>query len=203
MQGGEFQYEEATTFYVPYTPAPSAMPSVSRAPSLSQQPSLSPSLSLPPTETCYWLQVEVLADLYLYPGETTWSVLRLSIDGAEEAGGIIYDNSPIAEIRSNDTFFNADHIANSATNTNVTGSLCNCELGLVECECSGICLMSRGNNTFHDKVNHCESAGGLAAIIYNKMVVQLRLVGHFLQRQPAFQLCSSHQKMGNILSIML
>ena len=51
----------------------------------------------------------------------------------------------------------------------VSGSLVDCGLG--ESACTGaagnVCLISRGNISFADKVLACEAGGGIAAVIYN------------------------------------
>ncbi|MBY6191249.1 S8 family serine peptidase [Microbulbifer agarilyticus] len=50
-----------------------------------------------------------------------------------------------------------------------TGALADCGLG--ESACAGangkVCLISRGNISFAEKVQACESGGGIAAVIYN------------------------------------
>ncbi|WP_066960923.1 S8 family serine peptidase [Microbulbifer sp. Q7] len=52
---------------------------------------------------------------------------------------------------------------------NVTGNLMDCGLG--ESACAGaagqICLISRGNISFAEKVQACEAGGGIGAVIYN------------------------------------
>ncbi|MBB5211251.1 S8 family serine peptidase [Microbulbifer hydrolyticus] len=51
----------------------------------------------------------------------------------------------------------------------VTGNLVDCGLG--ESACTGatgqVCLISRGNISFAEKVQSCEAGGGIAAVIYN------------------------------------
>lgn len=50
-----------------------------------------------------------------------------------------------------------------------TGALVNCGLGETACaDASGkVCLIERGNITFAEKVQACETGGGVAAVIYN------------------------------------
>jgi len=49
-----------------------------------------------------------------------------------------------------------------------TGALVDCGLGETTCNAQGqVCLISRGNIAFSDKVLACEAGGGIGAIIYN------------------------------------
>jgi len=52
------------------------------------------------------------------------------------------------------------------------GPLCDCGFATAVCPaaCSGaLCLISRGTNTFAEKVLNCQSAGGVGALIYNNV----------------------------------
>ena len=87
--------------------------------------------------------VDVLSSVPVGMGLST--SLTVSGDTVEAAG---MDESPMGDI---------------------TGNLVDCGLG--ESTCSGatgqICLISRGNISFAEKVQACEAGGGTAAIIYN------------------------------------
>jgi len=64
--------------------------------------------------------------------------------------------------------FNAEAIEGSPK-ASASATLVNC--GLADVACSGVggkvCLISRGGNSFADKVNNCSAGGGVAAVIYN------------------------------------
>ena len=42
----------------------------------------SPSLSSAPTDTCYWIEIYILHDLY--PGETTWDLMKIGTSDGNE-----------------------------------------------------------------------------------------------------------------------
>jgi len=55
-------------------------------------------------------------------------------------------------------------------NATRSGALVNCGLGTSACSASGkVCLISRGDISFADKVLACQSGGGVAAVIYNNV----------------------------------
>jgi hypothetical protein len=104
-EGGKFGWSESATFTIPFVTTPSPMPSISRSPSsssppsisLTTQPSMTPSISLypsmspssssvpssssAPTETCYWIDITIVYDLY---PEETWLELWKSVDFGQD-----------------------------------------------------------------------------------------------------------------------
>ena len=153
-------------FLIPYVPAPSLQPPILAVPSSSPPPSFSPSLSLSPTETCYLVEVNILADNH--PSETSWSISKMTTANGTLEVKSIYGSNTIIDFQVDGRTYSADHIDNSASDTVVNGVLCDCGLGTGQCECQGeVCLIERGDNMFHEKVANCEVGGGLAAVIYD------------------------------------
>ncbi len=74
----------------------------------------------------------------------------------------------VAGLTANNTDYAAEGMEGSPSGT-VSGDLVNCGLG--ESVCTGaagkVCLISRGNISFSDKVLNCQAGGGTAAVIYN------------------------------------
>jgi hypothetical protein len=80
------------------------------------------------------------------------------------------DYSPAGALSVAGTDYNADAMSGSPDG-NATGTLVDCGLG--DSTCSGVadslCLISRGDVSFADKVLNCEAGGGIGAIIYNNV----------------------------------
>ena len=66
--------------------------------------------------------------------------------------------------------FNAEAIEGSPK-ASASATLVNCGLAALPTDCSGaggkICLIERGTYSFAEKVENCDQAGGIAAVIYN------------------------------------
>ncbi len=95
-------------------------------------------------------QVEIAApgvDVYSTYPEGTGSVVELSVDGSGYA---------------------ANGMENQGS---ITGSLYNFATGeATDGGASGkVCLIQRGNISFHDKVKNCQDSGGIGAVIYNNV----------------------------------
>jgi len=66
---GLCDFHESTHFSMPYTIAPSMEPSTS----------MEPTLSLSPTRKCYQIEIDIVYDGF--PGETSWDLHKLAING--------------------------------------------------------------------------------------------------------------------------
>ena len=135
--------------------------------------SASPSLSHVPTalstERCDWIEISLLPDSF--PHETSWELHRVVGDSDADGTqiGSLIRSYPV-ELRIDGSFYNAVIVRGSATKTSATGMLCDCGLGMSQCECQGkVCLIERGDIDFIDKVSNCEAGEGIAAIIYNNV----------------------------------
>ena len=134
-EGGKFGGSESATFTIPFVTTPSSMPSISRSPSsssppsisLTTQPSMTPSISLypsmspssssvpssssAPTETCYWIDITIVYDLY---PEEIWLELWKSVDvgqdyevtrSQKEVGPVNYELVKLHEASLGDTLY--------------------------------------------------------------------------------------------------
>ena len=96
-------------------------------------------------------QVEIAA-----PGVNVLSTVPMG-SGAQSSvtvAGVSYDNAPIE----------------GSPQLTRTGALVDCGLGTSTCSAAvggRVCLISRGTNSFAEKVQSCQAGGGSAALIYN------------------------------------
>jgi len=186
MEGGDFSGDGITpiniseSFSIPFTEMPSSspstsmspthqpsmslVPSTSSSPTLSFSPSNVPSMSMAPS-SCFDIGINVTTYLY---SNGFWALSMVSnVNGTRDE--LIIDNS-LVKLRVNGLLYTA-FIFENAPDENATGLLCNCGLGMIQCDdCQDkVCLIEQGDGGFSNQVSNCENGGGIASVIYSNV----------------------------------